>query len=75
LDDLRGCYPILATPFTPDGEIDNEGVARLVRHFREAAAHDLRDNRRLRRRGEVPDRLRRIAVARRALAWPPGVRY
>jgi dihydrodipicolinate synthase/N-acetylneuraminate lyase len=36
LDELRGCYPILATPFTPDGEIDDESVARLVRHLREA---------------------------------------
>ena len=35
-DDLRGCYPILATPFAPDGEIDGESVARLVRHLREA---------------------------------------
>lgn len=30
---LRGCYPILATPFRPDGEIDEESVARLVRHL------------------------------------------
>jgi dihydrodipicolinate synthase/N-acetylneuraminate lyase len=36
VDELRGSYPILATPFTPDGEIDDEGVARLVRHLREA---------------------------------------
>jgi dihydrodipicolinate synthase/N-acetylneuraminate lyase len=35
-DELRGCYPILATPFTPEGEIDGEGVARLVCHLREA---------------------------------------
>jgi 4-hydroxy-tetrahydrodipicolinate synthase len=35
-EDLRGCYPILATPFEPDGEIDGEGVTRLVRHLREA---------------------------------------
>ena len=35
-EDLRGCYPILATPFGPDGEIDGAGVARLVRHLREA---------------------------------------
>jgi dihydrodipicolinate synthase/N-acetylneuraminate lyase len=35
-EDLRGCYPILATPFGPDGEIDGGGVARLVRHLREA---------------------------------------
>ena len=32
-DELRGCYPILATPFTPGGEIDGESVARLVRHL------------------------------------------
>ncbi len=32
--ELRGCYPILATPFRPDGEIDEESVARLVRHLR-----------------------------------------
>jgi dihydrodipicolinate synthase/N-acetylneuraminate lyase len=37
LDELRGCYPILATPFTPDGEIDDQSVARLVRHLREAS--------------------------------------
>src|SRR5215210_5909414 len=30
---LRGCYPILATPFRPDGEIDEDSVARLVRHL------------------------------------------
>jgi dihydrodipicolinate synthase/N-acetylneuraminate lyase len=34
--ELRGCYPILATPFTPDGEIDEESITRLVRHLREA---------------------------------------
>ena len=33
---LRGCYPILATPFRPDGEIDDRSVARLVRHLNEA---------------------------------------
>ena len=30
---LRGCYPILATPFLPGGEIDGESVAGLVRHL------------------------------------------
>jgi dihydrodipicolinate synthase/N-acetylneuraminate lyase len=35
-DELSGCYPILATPFRMDGEIDDEGVARLIRHLREA---------------------------------------
>ncbi len=30
---LRGCYPILATPFLPDGEVDGESVASLVRHL------------------------------------------
>ncbi len=35
-DELRGCYPILATPFAPDGEIDGESLTRLVRHLREA---------------------------------------
>ena len=34
--ELRVCYPILATPFTPDGEIDGESITRLVRHLREA---------------------------------------
>jgi dihydrodipicolinate synthase/N-acetylneuraminate lyase len=34
-DELRGCYPILATPFRPDGEIDGESVVRLVRHLHE----------------------------------------
>ena len=34
--ELRGCYPILATPFGSNGEIDGESVGRLVRHFREA---------------------------------------
>ena len=34
--ELRGCYPILATPFTPTGEIDGESVTRLVRHLRGA---------------------------------------
>ena len=34
--ELRGCYPILATPFAPDGEIDGESITRLVRHLREA---------------------------------------
>ena len=32
-DELRGCYPILATPFAPDGEIDGESVVRLIRHL------------------------------------------
>jgi dihydrodipicolinate synthase/N-acetylneuraminate lyase len=31
---LRGCYPILATPFLPDGEIDEHSVVRLVRHLK-----------------------------------------
>ena len=31
--ELHGCYPILATPFRPDGEIDEESVVRLVRHL------------------------------------------
>ncbi len=31
--ELRGCYPILATPFLPDGEIDEDSVVRLVRHL------------------------------------------
>jgi dihydrodipicolinate synthase/N-acetylneuraminate lyase len=35
-EDLRGCYPILATPFGPDGEIDGASVIRLVQHLREA---------------------------------------
>ena len=30
---LRGCYPILATPFLPGGEVDGEGVVGLVRHL------------------------------------------
>jgi dihydrodipicolinate synthase/N-acetylneuraminate lyase len=34
--ELRGCYPILATPFRPDGEIDEDSVARLVRHLNTA---------------------------------------
>ena len=34
--ELRGCYPILTTPFGSNGEIDGEGVGRLVRHLREA---------------------------------------
>ena len=32
--ELRGCYPILATPFRPDGEIDEASVVSLVRHLR-----------------------------------------
>ncbi len=32
--ELRGCYPILATLFLPDGEIDENSVVRLVRHLR-----------------------------------------
>src|SRR5215211_2474008 len=32
--ELRGCYPILATPFLPDGEIDENSVVRLVRHLK-----------------------------------------
>ena len=32
--EFRGCYPILTTPFCPDGEIDEESVIRLVRHLR-----------------------------------------
>jgi dihydrodipicolinate synthase/N-acetylneuraminate lyase len=32
--ELRGCYPILATPFLLDGEIDENGVVRLVRHLK-----------------------------------------
>jgi 2-keto-3-deoxy-L-arabinonate dehydratase len=32
--EFRGCYPILATPFRPGGEIDEESVVRLVRHLR-----------------------------------------
>jgi dihydrodipicolinate synthase/N-acetylneuraminate lyase len=31
--ELSGCYPILATPFGSDGEIDKDGVVRLVRHL------------------------------------------
>jgi len=31
---LRGCYPILATPFLPDGEIDLASVAGLIRHLK-----------------------------------------
>ena len=31
---LRGCYPILATPFPPGGEIDENSVVRLVRHLK-----------------------------------------
>lgn len=34
--ELHGCYPILDTPFAPDGVIDGESVARLVRHLWEA---------------------------------------
>ena len=30
---LRGCYPIPATPFLTGGEVDGEGVVRLVRHL------------------------------------------
>ena len=30
---LRGCHPILATPFLPGGEIDGESVVSLVRHL------------------------------------------
>jgi len=30
--ELFGCYPILATPFLPHGEIDENSVLRLVRH-------------------------------------------
>jgi dihydrodipicolinate synthase/N-acetylneuraminate lyase len=29
--ELRGCYPILATPFLPDGEIDENGVVRHLK--------------------------------------------
>src|SRR5215207_258065 len=32
--ELRGCYPILATPFLPDGEIDEGSVAELIRHLK-----------------------------------------
>jgi dihydrodipicolinate synthase/N-acetylneuraminate lyase len=32
--ELRGCYPILATPFLPDGEIDENSVVRLVGHLK-----------------------------------------
>jgi dihydrodipicolinate synthase/N-acetylneuraminate lyase len=32
--ELRGCYPILATPFLSDGEIDENSVVRLVRHLK-----------------------------------------
>jgi dihydrodipicolinate synthase/N-acetylneuraminate lyase len=31
--ELRGCYPILNTPFREDGEVDRESLARLVRHL------------------------------------------
>jgi hypothetical protein len=31
--ELRGCYPILATPFLPDGDIDENSVVRLLRHL------------------------------------------
>jgi len=34
--ELHGCYPILATPFRPDGEIDEDSVVRLVRHLNTA---------------------------------------
>jgi dihydrodipicolinate synthase/N-acetylneuraminate lyase len=32
--ELRGCYQILATPFLPDGEINENGVVRLVMHLK-----------------------------------------
>src|SRR5215212_187374 len=32
--ELRGCYPILATPFLPNGEIDLASVAGLIRHLK-----------------------------------------
>jgi len=32
--ELRGCYPILATPFLPDGGIDLRSVAGLIRHLK-----------------------------------------
>ncbi|HJQ29353.1 MAG TPA: dihydrodipicolinate synthase family protein, partial [Rubrobacter sp.] len=31
--ELRGCFPILATPFLPDGDIDEDSVARLIKHL------------------------------------------
>ena len=34
--ELRGCYPILATPFRPGGGIDEDSVIRLVRHLNTA---------------------------------------
>lgn len=30
---MQGCYPVLATPFRSDGDIDGQGVERLVRHL------------------------------------------
>ena len=34
--ELRGCYPILATPFALDGGVEGKSVARLVRHLWDA---------------------------------------
>lgn len=32
--ELRGCYPILNTPFKPDGEIDRESAINLIQHLK-----------------------------------------
>jgi dihydrodipicolinate synthase/N-acetylneuraminate lyase len=31
--ELRGCYPILATPFLSHGDIDDNSVVRLLKHL------------------------------------------
>jgi hypothetical protein len=31
--ELRGCYPILATPFLSHGDIDENSVVRLLKHL------------------------------------------
>ena len=41
---LRGYFPIMATPYTSDGEIDLVSVERLVDYLIENGAHGMSPN-------------------------------
>ena len=39
--DLRGIFPVVYTPFDPNGRIDEEDLERLVEHLIASGAHGL----------------------------------
>jgi 4-hydroxy-tetrahydrodipicolinate synthase len=36
---LEGIWPALVTPFAPDGRLDRQGIARLIRHVLDGGVH------------------------------------